>query len=77
MGYFRWYVFNLGVKIEKWYFVMGLYDEIYEMVDDYFSMVKVDVEVFGGFDYSGLIIFVDVNWYVWVYCDGIDVVFVG
>lgn len=56
---------------------MGLYDEIYEMVDDYFSMVKVDVEVFGGFDYSGLIIFVDVNWYVWVYCDGIDVVFVG
>ncbi len=72
VGHLKQYASNLGVKTEKWHFVTGLHDEIYEMADDYFSTAKVDAEAPGGFDHSGLIILVDANRHIRAYCDGTD-----
>lgn len=77
VGHLRRYASNLGVRTEKWHFVTGRHDEIYEMADDYFSTAKVDAEAPGGFDHSGLIILVDANRHVRAYCDGTDAASVG
>lgn len=72
VGRLKTYSYNLGVETERWHFVTGLHEEIYDMADDYFSTAKIDTEAPGGFDHSGLIIMVDANRHVRSYCDGTD-----
>jgi protein SCO1/2 len=64
------YANKLGVKTEKWHFVTGDHDQIYEMADDYFVTAMVDPTVPGGFDHSGRIILIDKNRHVRSFCDG-------
>ena len=64
------YADKLGVSAEKWHFVTGDHDQIYELADDYFITARVDDSVPGGFDHSGRIILVDNNRHVRSFCDG-------
>ncbi len=64
------YASKLGVKTEKWHFVTGDHDHVYEMADDYFVTAMVDSTVPGGFDHSGRIILVDKDRHVRSFCDG-------
>lgn len=67
------YVEGLGVEVFKWYFVMGEKDKIYDIVQDYMSIVCEDENVFGGFDYSGWLFFIDKDFYIWFFCNGMEV----
>lgn len=64
------YADKLGVKSEKWHFVTGDHDHIYELADDYFVTAIVDESVPGGFDHSGRIILIDEKRHVRSFCDG-------
>jgi len=64
------YASKLGVISEKWHFVTGDHDHIYEIADDYFITARVDATVPGGFDHSGRIILIDENRQVRSFCDG-------
>lgn len=66
------YARNLGVTSDKWHFVTGDQDEIYEIADDYFSIAIEDPDAPGGFDHSGRLILVDENRHVRSFCDGTD-----
>ena len=66
------YASNLDVETEKWHFVTGNKDEIYDIADDYFSVAIENPEAPGGFDHSGRLILVDANRHVRAFCDGTD-----
>ncbi len=66
------YAEKLGVSSDKWHFVTGDKDAIYEIADDYFSVAKEDPEAPGGFDHSGRLILVDGKGHVRSFCDGTD-----
>ena len=72
VGRLKNYASNLGVKTPKWHFVTGDKAEIYEIADDYFSIVLEDENAPGGFDHSGRLILVDKNQHIISYCDGTD-----
>ena len=66
------YATNLEVETDKWHFVTGDKDEIYDIADDYFSVAIEDPSAPGGFDHSGRLILVDANRHVRAFCDGTD-----
>jgi protein SCO1/2 len=72
VGRLKKYAENLGVSSDRWHFVTGNKDEIYEIADDYFSIVIEDENAPGGFDHSGRLILVDKNKHIRSYCDGTD-----
>jgi len=72
VGRLHSYAENLGVSADRWHFVTGDKDEIYEIADDYFSIVLEDAEVPGGFDHSGRLILIDENRHIRAFCDGTD-----
>ena len=72
VGKLKAYAEGLGVSVDKWLFVTGSKDDIFEIADDYFSIAKDDPNAPGGFDHSGRFILVDKNRYVRSFCDGTD-----
>ncbi len=66
------YASKLGVKSNKWHFVTGKKDDIYEIADDYFSIAIEDPNAPGGYDHSGRLILIDKNRHVRSFCDGTD-----
>jgi protein SCO1/2 len=72
VGKLRNYAAGLGVSSDKWHFVTGDKDAIFEIADDYFSVAQDDPNAPGGFDHSGRFILVDKNRYVRSFCDGTD-----
>lgn len=66
------YAYNLGVDTEKWKFVTGEKDSIYDLADQYFVSVVEDPLAPKGFDHSGRIILVDRNRRVRGYCEGTE-----
>ncbi|RMG77733.1 MAG: SCO family protein [Bacteroidetes bacterium] len=66
------YARNLGVTSDKWHFVTGDKDAIYEIADDYFSIAQEDPDAPGGFNHSGRLILVDKDRHVRAFCDGTD-----
>ena len=50
---------NLGVNSDKWHFVTGDKDEIYDISPDYFSIAVEDASAPGGYNHSGRLILVD------------------
>ncbi len=66
------YANKLGVKSDKWNFVTGEEDQIFDMADDYFITARKDGDAPGGFDHSGRLILVDENRYVRSFCNGTD-----
>lgn len=63
---------NMEVKTDKWHFVTGVKEEIYDIADDYFSVAIENPDAPGGFDHSGRLILVDKNRHVRAFCDGTD-----
>lgn len=63
---------NLGVTSDKWHFVTGDKDELYEIADDYFSIAIEDPDAPGGFDHSGRLILVDKDGHVRSFCNGTE-----
>jgi len=74
VGKLNQYASNLDVNSEKWHFLTGEKDELYEIADDYFSIAIEDPNAPGGFDHSGRLILVDENRHVRAFCDGTDAV---
>lgn len=72
VGKLRSYAAGLGVSSEKWHFVTGDKDQIFEIADDYFSIARDDPSAPGGFDHSGRFILVDKNRHIRSFCDGTD-----
>lgn len=72
VGRLKQYAEGLGVSSERWHFVTGDHDAIYDMADDYFSTALVDSNAPGGFNHSGLLILVDAKRHVRSFCDGTD-----
>ncbi|MCB0556986.1 MAG: SCO family protein [Phaeodactylibacter sp.] len=68
----RQYAENLGVRPDKWHFVTGNKDSLYEIADDYFNIVIEDPTLPTGFDHSGRIVLVDPNRHIRAYCQGTD-----
>ncbi|RMD72018.1 MAG: SCO family protein [Bacteroidetes bacterium] len=66
------YATKLGVRSDKWHFVTGDKDAIYDIADDYFSIAIEDPDAPGGFDHSGKIILVDDKRRVRSFADGTD-----
>lgn len=66
------YADNLEVVSSKWHFVTGDKDKIYDIADDYFSIVLDDPSSPGGFNHSGRLILVDKNRHIRSFCDGTD-----
>ena len=66
------YATNLEVKTEKWHFVTGDKDEIYDIADDYFSVAIENPDAPGGFDHSGRLILVDEGGRVRSFCNGTE-----
>lgn len=72
VGRLRSYAENLGVSSDRWHFVTGDKDQIYEIADDYFSIVLEDSTVAGGFDHSGRLILIDENRHIRAFCNGTE-----
>jgi protein SCO1 len=69
--YLRNYANKLGIMdAQKWHFVTGVKDSLYEIANDYFSIAKEDPTAPGGFDHSGRLILVDQARRVRSFCDG-------
>lgn len=66
------YADNLGVKSNKWHFVTGEKEQIFDIAQSYFSVATEDPNLPGGFDHSGRLILVDKNRHVRSFCDGTD-----
>ena len=66
------YAHNLGVSSDKWHFLTGDKDELYEIADDYFSIAIEDPDAPGGFDHSGRLILIDQHRHVRSFCNGTD-----
>ncbi|MCB0583225.1 MAG: SCO family protein [Phaeodactylibacter sp.] len=72
VGRLRQYAQNLGVRSDKWFFVTGNKDEIYDIADDYFNVVIEDPTLPAGFDHSGRFVLVDPQRHIRAYCQGTD-----
>ena len=72
VGALKVYAEKLGVDHDKWYFLTGSKDELYEIADDYFNIAIEDSSVPGGFDHSGKIILTDKKGHVRAFCEGTD-----
>lgn len=66
------YARNLGANSDRWHFITGEKDDIYEIADDYFSVAMEDADAPGGFNHSGRLILVDKDRKVRAFCDGTD-----
>lgn len=64
------YADNLNVKSNKWHFVTGEKENIFDIANYYFSVAKENPDSPGGFDHSGRLILVDKNRHIRSFCDG-------
>lgn len=63
---------NLGVSSNKWHFLTGDKDDVYDLADDYFIVAHPDGDAPGGFDHSGKIILTDKSGHVRAFAEGTD-----
>ena len=66
------YATNLGVETDRWHFVTGDKDKIFDIANDYFVSALEDSGAPGGYDHSGRVILVDKNRHIRAFCDGTD-----
>lgn len=59
-------------KEDKWHFLTGEKDKIYELAEDYMSIAVEDPNAPGGFDHSGWLLLIDKNRKIRSFCDGTD-----
>jgi protein SCO1/2 len=63
---------KLGVDQERWWFLTGDKDVIFNLNEDFFIVAYEDAEVPGGFDHSGKIVLVDQEGRVRAFAEGTD-----
>jgi len=68
----RLYAQNLNVNTDKWMFLTGDKDELFDQADEYFVAAFEDSDAPGGFDHSGKILLVDKDRHIRAFCDGTD-----
>lgn len=66
------YSSNLGVTSDKWHFLTGDKDDVYELANDYFIVAYPDADTPGGFDHSGKIILTDKDGHVRAFAEGTE-----
>ncbi len=66
------YANSLGVTSDKWHFVTGDKQEIFDIAEDYFNIAMDDNDAPGGYNHSGRLILVDENRRIRAFCDGTD-----
>jgi len=66
------YAFNLGVNNNKWHFLTGDRDEIWDIAEEYLNVAIEDDEAPGGINHSGRIILVDTQGHIRAFADGTD-----
>lgn len=72
VGRLKHYADNLGVRADKWLFVTGDKDAIYDLVPQYMSVAEEDPDAPGGFNHSGWLLLVDENRHLRAFCNGTD-----
>lgn len=74
IGRLREYAEKLGVQADKWHFVRGTRDSVYDIAEKYFTPRPMEdkTEGSGGFDHSGKLILIDKNRHVRAFCNGTD-----
>ncbi|MEM8523960.1 MAG: SCO family protein [Bacteroidota bacterium] len=71
VGRLKKYAENIGItNTEKWHFVTGDKEDIYEIADKYFNIVIEDSDAPEGFDHSGRFILVDKERHVRAFAEG-------
>lgn len=70
VGRLKEYADGLNVKTNKWHFVTGSKDEIYDIAEDYLSIAREDPDAPGGFDHSGWVILIDKNGHIRSFANG-------
>ena len=66
------YADNIDVATDKWSFVTGDKDEIYDITESYFSVVIEDDEAPGGINHSGKLLLIDKDKHIRAFCEGTD-----
>ncbi len=66
------YADKLEVETDRWHFVTGEEEELYQMADELFIAAAKDPDAPGGFDHSGRLILVDANRHVRGFAEGTD-----
>ena len=65
------YATNIGIdRADKWQFLTGDRDLLYQLADDHFNIVFEDASAPGGFDHSGRIVLIDKKGYIRSYANG-------
>lgn len=66
------YANKLDIDHNKWYFVTGDKDHLYEMAEAYFVSAYEDDTAPGGFDHSGKLLLVDQDRHIRSFAEGTD-----
>ncbi len=64
------YAHNLGVDHQKWYFLTGDKDKIWDLAEDYLISVRDDPDEPGGIYHSGKILLIDKNGHIRAFANG-------
>ncbi len=72
VGRLNEYARNLEVSSDKWHFVTGDKEAIYNIAEDYMSLAIEDPEAPGGFDHTGWLLLIDSERHIRAYCNGTD-----
>lgn len=67
------YAHNLGVtSAERWQFLTGDRDLLFQLADDHFNIVVEDASAPGGFDHTGRIVLIDQAGYIRSFGNGMN-----
>lgn len=67
------YAYQLGIEdADKWQFLTGEKDLLYQLADDHFNIVVEDQSAPGGFDHTGRIVLIDQDGFIRSYGNGLD-----
>ncbi|MEN0005041.1 MAG: SCO family protein [Bacteroidota bacterium] len=72
VGKLKIYAENMGVETERWHFVTGDRDEIYDIAEDYMSLAREDPNAPGGFDHSGWLLLIDKSGHIRAFASGTE-----
>ncbi len=61
---------NLEISNDKWHFLSGNKDEIWELAEEFLVSVREDPEEPGGIFHSGKILLIDTNGYIRAFANG-------
>lgn len=70
VGRLALYAQNLEASSDKWHFVTGEKDALFDIAEDYFNIVLEDPSIPEGLDHSGRIVLVDTNGHIRAFCNG-------